>query len=249
MSAPTHLHSTYRSALAAAVRAFSRAVTAWREVSAAGAAHTVCAANGMVTLMEHSLFAPLPPPAPGALVATADDAAASLAWMQASLARLGRVLRGLQDHAIALRSFGLNISQDAESNPVLATLSQQRWNELYEAGVACLLRDIADKERCVDLLCQVLDGKARVDHGALEMGAEVWLEMPRADSCALDLVSAAYEAEMYAWETVESELSPAGLQDGSSIYSSPGASSKADVSPALSLLLSGGSGRGSKKKK
>jgi hypothetical protein len=250
MSGPPLLHGSRRSALSAAVRAFSRALSAWRDVSAAGASRAVRVANGALTLGEHAAYAPSQAPALGALAATADDAAAALDWLRASAARLRRALDGLDEHTAALRRSA------TESGAVLATVGGEGWVRFYDAAVECLRLDLADKIQFLACVDAVFEGTAALDREVLERGAETWLEMPRVHELTVELVAAAHDAELVACEAIEAEeaegmLSPSCQKggwtgcEGSPEHSTP----KAARSPAMTLLLSGGTGKKKKKEK
>lgn len=240
MGSPPKLHPLYNSSLSVAVRAFSRTASAWREVSTTGANQAVRAANGLITLEEHAAYDPSPRPVPGALAVIGDDAAAALSWLQSGTDRLARALRGLEDHSSSLACRGCSTSSSVASGPVLATLDPMQWADLYSSGVACFRRDLEDKVKFVDALVSTLFGTTSVNREELETGAEMWLEMPRLHSTSVDLVVAAYDAEIDALETMEASRNAS--EDAKTLSTPSATTSSGGQSPALRLLLGGESG-------
>lgn len=245
---PVRLHASAAGALTAAARAFGRALRAWREVSARGAARAVRVADALLTLGEASS------PAPGALAAAADDGAEALAWLRASAARLARALAGLALHRAALQA---EAAGGDGGEALLATLGLEGWVAVYEAGVVSLEGDLEEKQGFLGLVDGVLEGREALDRRRLQFGVDAWLEMPAVREEVVDLVEAAFDAEVEACALLEAEraaaarMSPArtpGRRMGG--IASPFGTPEAAKSPALSMLLgSGGKGSSQKKKK
>jgi hypothetical protein len=237
MMAQTSLHGSARSELDAAVRSYSRALTAWRGVSRAGAPRAVNVANTLVSLRE-ATYADAPESAPTMLGAVVDDAGEALQWLDDAIGKLARMLRGLETQSMSM----LQRASSAGAEPLLATMSCTCWAKLLADAVSCLRQDLDDKERCVDLVKAMAQGLAVVDADALERGAETWLEMPHVDERTVDLIQAAYDAELAAAATLRlSDAIQGGESDlVSSMTSTPGTPSKGPVSPAMAFLLGSG---------
>ncbi len=243
------LYSNASDEITGAVKLLTRTLEAWRGVSTAGTDRVVRAAGALMTLQEHALFAPSPVPAPGALKSVFEDVGTQTEWLRCAHVRLSRASKALIENRE-------NISMRADTSvanvPVFATLDARGWSKLYDRATACLLGDLEDKARVVQLLDDILDGVSAPDRDALEVAAETWLEMPKIVPVDVDILPAALSAEMEA----ERELSR--LKDeimksanvtpirGGSFPSVKSPAGKG--SPALNLLLSGG-GSAKKKKK
>jgi hypothetical protein len=274
-SVPTQpqLHLSRQSALSAATRSFVRALAAFRSVSSAGVPHALCVANALLTLSDHARLFSQPPPAPGALAAVDDDATAALAWLRENVDRLRRALAGLDLHVENFRtdafcsatsenrmlgrqprnagnamSAAASLNEDA---PILATLDGAAWGKLFSNAVQCLRCDLEDKSRFLESVDAVASGVAPIDRNAFERGAETWLEMPRVHDLTVDLVCAAYDAEVAACEELDGDAgwnAPSLQKHSANGLSGHVSTSKAAGSPAMALLLSRNIERKNKRK-
>jgi hypothetical protein len=233
------LHASALSELDATVRSFSRALTAWRGVSQAGAAHCVKSANALVSLRDATFADAAEPAAAGMLGAVVDDADRAMQWLCDATHKLARILRGLDAHSAALA----RRAADEGPQPLLATMSCAVWAKLVAEAVALLRMDLDDKNQFVELMKAMAQGLQAVDASLLERGAETWLEMPRLDDKCVDLIQAAYDAESAANTSLLAHGTPE--QDHESSPSRAQTSPKGSVSPAMAFLL----GKGTRKKK
>lgn len=198
------MHVNRQNELASFVKTFSRGLNAWRGVSTAGVSRVLSVSNALVTFSDYVSSRSHPRPAPGATAAMHDEACASLTWITENIGKLRRILSNLEELVSRMRK-GHFQEQKQANQPVIATMSADRWLNVLDAAVHSLQDDMIDKVRIIEYMEKCASGLCAVDRDKLEYGAEVWLEMPRIQNAVVDTVEFAYKAECAASEVFTKE--------------------------------------------
>lgn len=204
------------------VSRIERAARAWRTVSTEGAPRCVSLANVVVTMSEHALPT-APAAAPGQLGALNAQGTEALEWLRDAVARLARILRGVDESIDALATV-------PGDGPLVWRLSAQQWGELATPVAEGMHRDLADKRKVLALLEKAADA-AGFDREELELAAATWLEQPRLQEFVAEKLAAALDAETEARRVQDL----AG--DADEPMDEAPQTDREDVSPALAMLL------------